>query len=107
MSTNIRDMATPSGADVEAFVNQQLAKMSKAMADSATYRGAAGADRWLAQDYDIKCNKIPEYPGHGWEFVEAISIGSGQIAVVWRKSRVIQAQQGEEAGMKLTAPKTA
>lgn len=90
-------MAAPSGADVEAFVNQQLARLPKA-------NGGAG---WLAQDYDIKCNKIPEYPGSGWEFVEAISIGSGQIAVVWRKSRVLQAQQGEESGMKLTSPKIA
>jgi hypothetical protein len=69
--------------------------------------GKFGVGSWLAQDYDIKCNKIPEYPGSGWEFVEAISIGSGQIAVVWRKSRVLQAQQGEESGMKLTGPKLA
>ncbi len=99
--SNIRDLSNPSGADVEAFVNQQLGKLNL----NLSYGKAGGGQSWMAQDYDLKVTKANEFPGMGWEYVESLNIGPALVGIVWRKSRILQAQHSEESVMRLIAPK--
>ncbi len=97
--SNIRDMQNPSGADVEAFVNQQLARLQ------ASRVGESGPARFFkAEEYDFRCDMANSYPGNGWEYVEAMVIGVN-VVIVWRMSRIRQAELGLESVMKLTAKK--
>lgn len=93
--SNIRDMQNPSGADVEAYVNQQLARLQS---------NAQPARFFKAEEYDFRCDMANSYPGNGWEYVEAMAIGVN-VVIVWRMSRVKQAELGLESVMKLTAKK--
>lgn len=101
--SSIRDLDHPSGADIETFVNQQLAKLAQNLNYGAANSG--GTTRFFkAEEYDFRCDMANSYPGNGWEYVEAMVIGVN-VVIVWRMSRVKQAELGLESIMKLTAKK--
>lgn len=90
MST-FRDLPNPSGADIEAFINQRLTAV---LAQSPAVGGS-----FKATDYDIQVAKANHFPGAFWEYVGVIGIGIDAY-IVWRMSRVKQAELGVTSLMK-------
>lgn len=97
---HFRDLPNPSGADIEAFFNQQLAKLQLNL-----IYGAAGKGSFKAQDYDYQVTRSLEYPGPDWEYVDCLNIGPGTVGIVWRMNRVLQAERGLEPVMKIVGKK--
>ncbi len=91
----LRDITSPTGAEIEAYVNRAVQRlMASAPSGQASFR---------AQDYDIQCCRANHYPGIGWEYVGALGVGI-DIIIVWRMSRVAQAERGIQSIMPLTGP---
>lgn len=65
----------------------------------------SAADEIRAEEWDFMCDRIENFPGHGWILHAIIGPEQGGVFAVWRMSRVLQAQLGVESKVKLTAPK--
>lgn len=92
---NLRDLPNPSGADIEAYVNQQILKSVQ----NQNYGQFGAGHSFKAADWDIQVTKANQHPGQNWEFVQAVGVGI-DCFLVWRMSRAKQAELNVEPIMK-------
>ena len=78
-----------SQSEIEVLVRQEVAKQVRNLAI------AANTASFTADDYDFQIAPGNIFPGRDWLYVEALAFGT-QVVIVWRKSRTLITQQGEQ-----------
>jgi hypothetical protein len=85
-------MPNPTGADIEAYVNQRLsALLSNAQAPAG--------QSFTAAEYDFTCAKATIFPGPEWEFLSAFPLHV-DVFILWRMKRTRQTELGMTPIMK-------
>ncbi len=84
-------------------LDARLAKLEVTVSRMGGATAPGGSSEWKAEDWDFKVQRVEEYPGPGWIFTQVMPAEHMTVYIVWRMSRVYQAERGIAAHVPLTA----
>lgn len=90
-------------AAVRREVQKQLEPLRSSLFELASMTANSGGLK--AEDWDFKVNRIEEFAGPGWIFVQAFFGDHAVVYAIWRMSRTVQASLGVEPNIATTAKK--